>query len=72
MLYKCDCCRGMMKAACFSGDTELFPVICSGCEQEFLEERTALRGDETYALAYHRRVAVAAARAAMCEMIGNC
>jgi hypothetical protein len=72
MLYECDCCRGMRETDCFSRDANRFPVICLRCEQEFLEERTALRGDETYALAYHRSVAAAAATAVMSGVIGNC
>jgi len=72
MLHECDCCRGMRETDCFSRDAKFFPVICLRCEQEFLEERTALRGDETYALAYHRSVAAAAATAIMSGVIGNC
>ena len=72
MLHECGCCRGMMESECFPRVPDGFPVMCLGCEQQFLEEPTALRGDETYALAYHRSVAAAAATAIMSGVIGNC
>jgi hypothetical protein len=72
MLRQCRCCRGMMDADWSSRAPEDVPLICLGCEQQFLEESTAFRGDETTVSAYHHRVAAAAVTAVMSEIVGHC
>ena len=72
MLYECGCCKGVMEPDCSSHVTGRDSVICLRCEQKFQEERTASRGDEMYAAAYHRHVTAARATAIMSSVIGHC
>ena len=72
MLRQCRCCRGMMETDWLSRVPDQFPVICLRCEQQFLEESSAFRGDETTVSAYQHRVAAAAITAVMSDMPGHC